>query len=659
MKKITLFTMLLLGLVCYAQPANDLCTDAITVTHGNTYAGTTINSTFDNVGFCGTALTAGGVWYVFTDISGGPGMLNLSTCNDANYDTKISVYANNCSNLICVGGSDDAAGCAGFTTDLTVNTSANSTYYILVHGFGTATGNFNLTVTFTGASVPPIINCPIDVITGTNPAQCGAVVNFPDAIAVDPDGDLDTVIQTMGPASGSLFPIGDTTIEYTATDLAGNISTCQFIITVNDTEAPNAICQDITLALDPVTGTVSFSPLDIDNGSNDNCLITTLSASDFSFSCNEVGVNPVTLTIMDAAGNTSSCVSMVTVEDITSPDINCVGSSTPLDVILDATGMAVVAANDLVTSVDEACGYTVTVNGNPTMDFNCSNLGINTIEVTVTDDSGNASTCNATINVLDETAPLLVCQDITVSLDENGMAVIDPQLLVDMTATIEACGIDTYASDITEVFCADIGSIIMATVFVSDTSGNSAVCTSSITVIDDLAPEIICPLDQTVAPDVAGGVYTVPDYFDTGEASATDNCTDPVLLTSQSPAAGAMLADGTYTISLAAEDDFGNVSTCEFELIVDSALGIEDQSGVLNFVMYPNPANDHITLVNSAGLFLDTINFYDISGRLTKKVEVGSSNTTFNIDISMLPSGIYLLQVTGEDQVITKNLIKQ
>ena len=72
--------------------------------------------------------------------------------------------------------------------------------------------------------------------------QCGAIVNFADAVAIDPDGDLDTVVQISGLPTGSEFPVGVNTVEFRATDLAGNSSTCSFTITVEDVKDPMIEC---------------------------------------------------------------------------------------------------------------------------------------------------------------------------------------------------------------------------------------------------------------------------------------------------------------------------------------------------------------------------------------------------------------------------------
>ena len=147
-------------------PANDLCDDAETITCNTSVNGSTTYATFDDVGYCGTSNTSAGVWYSFvaTSITA-----NLSTCNQATFDTKISVFMGPCDNLVCVGGQDDASGCSGFTTILDVNTNPGETYLVLVHGFSSATGDFTLTLT---------CPCYVDagdcatVYYGYEPAEC-------------------------------------------------------------------------------------------------------------------------------------------------------------------------------------------------------------------------------------------------------------------------------------------------------------------------------------------------------------------------------------------------------------------------------------------------------------------------------------------------------
>jgi hypothetical protein len=135
---------------------NDFCYSAFPVPIGCdpvTVSGSTTNATFDpDAGFCGTSVTAPGVWYT---VEGTGSEMTASTCNQADFDTKISVYTGSCESLVCIGGRDDAAGCSGFTTEYSWPSQIGETYYILVHGFGSATGDFDLTISSDG--LPPEI----------------------------------------------------------------------------------------------------------------------------------------------------------------------------------------------------------------------------------------------------------------------------------------------------------------------------------------------------------------------------------------------------------------------------------------------------------------------------------------------------------------------
>jgi len=141
--------------------SNDLCSSAIPMNCGSSVNGTTIGATFDNAGPCGIGFsndgnpnTSPGVWYSFVATSS---LSRLYTCNQASFDTKISVYTGACGELVCVDGRDDAPGCAGFTTDLTFATVPGTTYLVLVHGYNTAVGNFTLTLECLCTSSPATV----------------------------------------------------------------------------------------------------------------------------------------------------------------------------------------------------------------------------------------------------------------------------------------------------------------------------------------------------------------------------------------------------------------------------------------------------------------------------------------------------------------------
>ena len=99
------------------------------------------------------------------------------------------------------------------------------------HG-NTGSASFTVTVTDTTA---PAVTPPADVTVEAT-SGAGAVVTFADATAADiVDGPL---AATCDHASGDTFPVGDTTVNCSATDAHGNTGTASFTATVTDTTAP-------------------------------------------------------------------------------------------------------------------------------------------------------------------------------------------------------------------------------------------------------------------------------------------------------------------------------------------------------------------------------------------------------------------------------------
>jgi uncharacterized protein YrzB (UPF0473 family) len=489
----------------------------------------------------------------------------------------------------------------------------------------------------------------MDVTANSDLGVCGALVVLADAIAFDNCG-VSTVVQTAGLPSGSTFPVGVSTVEYTASDINGNDTVCSFTITVTDGEPAMAVCQDITIQLD-ANGDAMIVAADVDGGSTDNCGVASIAVDMDTFDCSNVGPNDVTLEVTDVNGNVSTCVAVVTVEDVTMPDVLCMD----ITVQLDATGTITILGSDVDGGSTDACGiasYDLDIDT-----FDCSNVGPNNVVLTVTDVNGNSATCTAVVTVEDTTMPELVCMDITLELGADGTAMIIP---ADVSTATDACGINTTAVDIENFDCSDIGTPVTVMVFAVDNNGNLESCTAVVTVVDALAPVVTCPADQTVDPGVGNLFYEVPDYFALGEATATDNCTDPLTIFSQDPAVGTLLPDGTYTITMMAEDEYGNIGECTFELTVESVLGIGDNE--LSFesvVLYPNPAQEFVILSNPQSLALQQAAIYDLTGRLIQTIDLNDMGTEKTIDVSLLATATYAVVIQTEKGQITKQLLKE
>jgi hypothetical protein len=161
----------------------------------------------------------------------------------------------------------------------------------------------------------PVIVCPANITVSNDPGNCSAVV----AYSVTASDNCPGVTLSVVPPSGSVFPVGSTTVNCTATDASGNMASCSFTVTVNDTEAPVVTCPaNITQNNDPdfCSAVVTFTSL-----ATDNCPGVTLVSTPPSGSVFPVGVTQVTSTATDAHGNSSSCNFTVTVLDVQPPVI--------------------------------------------------------------------------------------------------------------------------------------------------------------------------------------------------------------------------------------------------------------------------------------------------------------------------------------------------
>ncbi len=125
--------------------------------------------------------------------------------------------------------------CAGDLTSAinmsgSVNPDAVGTYtrtYTVSDGSNTRTATRTVNVVDT---TPPTISCPAN-ITVTLPLNTSAT-SMPVNFTVGASDSCGGVTVTSTPASGSSFPVGTTTVNSTATDAAGNTSSCSFTVTV-------------------------------------------------------------------------------------------------------------------------------------------------------------------------------------------------------------------------------------------------------------------------------------------------------------------------------------------------------------------------------------------------------------------------------------------
>ena len=305
--------------------------------------------------------------------------------------------------------------------------------------------------------------------------------------------------------------LGANTVTLTAMDVDGNIHTAPAVVTVEDNTAPTVITQDITISLDAFN-TASITTMDINNGSTDNCGIENMTLDIMQFDCSTVGMNTVTLTVMDVNGNVQTGTAVVTVEDNSTPSITTMNPT----VSLDAQGMATITATDVVT-VTSNCnsGPTSTINLGTTQ-FDCSNLGMNSVSIEVIDAAGNTETATAMVTVEDNTAPTVITQDITISLDAFNTASITTMDINNGSA--DNCGIESMTLNIMQFDCSTVG-MNTVTLTVMDVNGNVQTGTAVVTVEDNSTPTITT-LNPTIYLDAQGMATITADDV----VTVTSNC---------------------------------------------------------------------------------------------------------------------------------------
>ncbi len=97
-----------------------------------------------------------------------------------------------------------------------------------------------------------------------------------------------------------------------------------------------------------------------------------------------------------------------------------------------------------------------------------------------------------------------------------------------------------------------------------DASGNTNVCSFTVTILDNKPPTIACPPDRTV---VAAGPNGTQVYY---TAVATDNC-DPNPVVNFFPPSGTLFPIGQTPVTCTAKDSSGNIATCVFNITVAPA----------------------------------------------------------------------------------------
>eukprot|EP00057_Strongylocentrotus_purpuratus_P002521 XP_003724684.1 PREDICTED: hyalin isoform X1 [Strongylocentrotus purpuratus] len=417
---------------------------------------------------------------------------------------------------------------------------------------------------FAQDTTPPTLTCPSTTVIGN-----GAVVRWAVPTATDDSGE---VFLSSTHSVGDYFPLGNTTVTYTATDRIGLETNCSFTVTVIANGSPEiSNCPDSTVEVTVSAGVTSLNvtwtiPTAVDpNGG------AVTASSDYAPGATfQLGTTKVTYTFTDDAGKRSKCVFKVRVYESSDAVSPTVVTSCPDDIIRDVTpGTGEVS----VTWVEPT--FSDLVDGNDLFVMQTKESGSlfpeGSTEVlyTAMDTKYNVVECIfiVTINVTDDDVlpTIYNCPNDTLLWVAMGTTEVNISW-TPPTAT------DNYGTP-TLVTTSDPGSAFGVGVTVvnytaTDHVNNVAYCSFTVTILVDNEIPVItgCPgnIVEYVQPDVTSLTVTW------ATPSVTDNSGEFTSSTS--------LASGsTFQASVAGENDvvmmsyvdrFGNTAMCTFTVNV-------------------------------------------------------------------------------------------
>ena len=420
----------------------------------------------------------------------------------------------------------------------------------------TTTSSF--TVTLTDDEAPVISDTPADITQTNDAGNCSAVVNWTAPTAADNCG-IDSM--TGDAASGDTFPVGTTTVTYTATDINGNSTASTFTVTVTDDEVPviSGMPTNITQTADAgqCTADVTWTA----PTASDICGIASFTADATSGDAFAVGTTTVTYTAIDVNGNTATGSFDITVTDDEDPAI----AGTPANITQsNDAGICGAAVSWTAPTGTDNCTVASLTSTHSSGDTFA--VGTTTVTYTVTDLAGNTATSSFTVTVTDDEAPVIsnVPADFTVLTDAGlSTAVVTwPEAPAPDPEASDNCGVTSFTSTHASGDTFNEG-ITTVTYTAMDAAGNTTTSSFTITVSDGEAPIINGnPADITQTAD-AGACSAVVYYT---APTATDNVA--IASFSGDAASGDTFPVGTTTVTYTAIDDAGNTTTSDFTVTI-------------------------------------------------------------------------------------------
>jgi hypothetical protein len=230
----------------------------------------------------------------------------------------------------------------------------------------------------------------------------------------------------------------------------------------------------------------------------------------------------------------------------------------PATIYLDAEGQATLAVADVDNGSTADCGLLgITLSASQ---FDCSQVGPQTVTLTVTDQKNASSQCMATVTVMDNIKPSITCPATQpLVLDANCSATLPDY--TSMASSNDNCGVQSVTQSPEAGTPASGTGPMTVLLTVADINGLTDTCSFTVDKVDDTPPTLVCRTTTTIFLDPTGN-YSLLDTDVLDFDASTDNCS-AITVTSISPSSfdcGDLMQ--TFDVLVTAQDDSGNSNDC-------------------------------------------------------------------------------------------------
>lgn len=393
------------------------------------------------------------------------------------------------------------------------------------------------------ATAGPILIVPSDITVETVSAA-GRHVSysvFSTGLPVGEDDRGRPINAICTPPSGSLFPIGTTTVSCYAFDLTGT-TTRTFRITVRDSDAPSLFLPDSISVSTTGSGEVVTFTATAEDAINGSVPVTCTPPSGSTF---PTGVTFVVCSASDASGNTATGSFTVTVT----------GSSPPTLVLLDRTEEATGpgGANVSFEGLGEGTDFL----------FSCSHasgslfpIGTTVVQCTATSESITL-TGSFNVTVVDSTPPVVTVPP-PITLEATGSSGAVATFTASATDIVDGVVATTCVPPSGSTFALGVSTVICSA---TDSHNNTGTASFDVSVFDTTPPVLTLPGDLFAAATSAAGAVV------TFAATATD-LVDPSVPITCTPPSGSTFPIGITVVQCTASDDSGNTTNGTFSVEV-------------------------------------------------------------------------------------------